>query len=331
MPKQPVNEQVADSWGRFTGKVDSFVEYLPILGIALCVIVAFSLLASLVRRWDGPFRVFSASTLLRAVLRNIAATILVLTGIFIALDLLDATKIVGAVLGAAGVLGLALGFAFKDIVENYLASILLAVRRPFRARDHVIIGGHEGKVMSLTLRETVLMTLSGNHLSLPNGAVFKSVITNFTRNPRRRFEFGVGAGTNEDLTAAQELGVATLTAMKGVSDDPGPFSRVDELGDSSVTLRFFGWVDQREHDFMRVRSEAIRKVKIAFDNAEIEMPEPMYRVALIQGTAPAADAGMAKQSKPAVSRDLDTSRDDDIDRQIAADRHDDGENLLTAE
>ncbi|MCB1627247.1 MAG: mechanosensitive ion channel, partial [Xanthomonadales bacterium] len=93
-------------------------------------------------------------------------------GLLLALELLDLTAMVGALLGAAGVVGIALGFAFKDIIENHLAGILLSLRQPFAPGDHLSIDGHEGKVVGLTTRATLLMTLDGNHLRIPNSKVF---------------------------------------------------------------------------------------------------------------------------------------------------------------
>ncbi len=322
----PGAEQVADGWGRLTDRADAAVKMLPVLGVALLVIVVFGMLASLVRRWDWLFRLFSRNQLLRSVIRNIVSTAVLLLGIIFALEILDATKFVGAVLGAAGVIGLAVGFAFKDLVENYLASILLAIRRPFNVRDLVDIDGHLGKVMSLTTRATILMTLDGNHIRLPNAKVFKAVILNFTRNPRRRFSFNIGAGTGEDLIAAQRLGLSTLTQMEGVMEDPEPFSVVDNLGDSTVSIEFRGWVDQEHHDFERVRGEAIRRIKVAFDSANIEMPEPTYRVLMTSQEA------VARPSPPKpVSEDdgFHVGANRSIDRQIdLEDQSDQGGNLL---
>ncbi|MEZ4383061.1 MAG: mechanosensitive ion channel [Nannocystaceae bacterium] len=230
-----------------------------------------------------------------------------------------------------------MGFAFKDIAENYLASVLLAVRRPFYLRDVVDIDGHLGKVMALNTRATTLMTFDGNHVRLPNALVFKAVIVNYSRNPRRRFSFKVGAGTNEDLTAAQELGLNTLRAMDGVMDDPEPISVIDDLGDSTVAIEFRGWVDQRRFDFEKVRGEAIRRIKVAFDDADVEMPEPTYRVLLTSrdpnatATAIAGAPGPRRPPKPLPTPDEapDLGIDDHIDRQIDQDdQSDQGSNLL---
>ena len=94
-------------------------------------------------------------------------------GLVAALQILEATALLGAVLGGAGVIGIALGFAVRDTVDNYVSSLMLSLRQPFRANDHVVIEGHEGRVIRLTSRATILMTLDGNHLRIPNSTVFK--------------------------------------------------------------------------------------------------------------------------------------------------------------
>src|SRR5690606_38235322 len=111
--------------------------------------------------------------------------------------------------------GIILGFAFREIIENYLASLLLSLRRPFWANDHVLINNQEGKVIRMTSRDTILMTLEGNHLRLPNSIVFKAEILNYTRNPLRRFDFAVGLDVNEDIAAAVELGRTELAQVAG--------------------------------------------------------------------------------------------------------------------
>jgi small conductance mechanosensitive channel len=173
-------------------------------------------------------------------------------GILMALEIMQATALVGAVLGTTGVLGVALGFAFKGILENYLAGILMSVRQPFSPRDHVVINGNEGIVVALTSRATVLMTLDGNHLRIPNALVFGSVTLNYTRNPSRRFDFEIGVGVNEDLIRAQSLGIDELMQIEGVMANPPPRALITALGDSNVQLSFLGWVDQRAHEFLQV-------------------------------------------------------------------------------
>lgn len=219
--------------------------------------------------------------------------------------MLEATTFVGAVLGTAGVAGLAIGFAFRNVMENYLAGVLLSLRQPFAPHDHVRIGSHEGKVVRLTSRATVLMTLDGNHLNVPNSTVFAEAVLNYTRNPERRFDFGVGVGMQENLVEAQRLALRVLGKMTGVLDEPPPFSHLEPLGDFSVTVRLYGWVDQSQHEFVKVSSEAIRLVKRAFDEAGVDMPEPIQRVRVDEGVQAPRTAEPAEQQEVVADRDLD--------------------------
>lgn len=308
---------------------------LPMLVLALALVVT--------AWWLGGW--LSQRTLLtRAVarrnpfLRDLAMTtvrwIVVLAGVLIALEILDATAIVGAVLGTAGVLGVALGFAFKDILENYLAGILMSLRQPFSPRDHVVINGNEGLVVALNSRATILMTLDGNHLRLPNALVFRSVTLNYTRNPTRRFDFDVGIGVNEDLLSAQKIGINEMLKVSGVISTPPPRALITSLGDSNVQMRFHGWVDQRNHDFHTVKSEAIRQVKVALEASGMDLPEPIYRVQLYEHAGlqvptpvPARNVRVMPAAADRLSG-VDTRAQADLLPQVEEERRQGGEDLL---
>ena len=142
------------------------------------------------------------------------------------------------------------------------------------------VGEHEGAVARLTSRATILISLDGNHVRIPNSTVYKSVVVNYTRNPERRFEFTVGVDTGHDLNEAREVALEAVHEVPGVLDSQPASVIVEDLGDSNVTLTVMGWMDQTTSDVRKVRSEAIRFVKQAFDEAGIVMPEPIYRVNL---------------------------------------------------
>lgn len=279
-----LGQRISPVLGKLYLKARNFVAYLPLFAVALVVFLLSVWLGKLLTRWDWGFSHLSKNVFIQDLLKQVVYAAVLMTGALIALEVLDATALVGAVLGTAGVLGVALGFAFQDLAENSLASALLSLRQPFSPNDYVVIDGHEGKVVRLTSRATILLTLDGNHLRIPNAKVFKAVILNYTRNPERRFSFYVGIDTDEDLTRAQRLALETLDQAPGVMKDPPPQCLIEQLGDSNVQVRILGWVDQRNNDFIKVRSEAIRKVKEAFDAADVFMPEPIYKVRLEQTT-----------------------------------------------
>ena len=273
-----IETNVMEQVGALQQTASRAAKFAPVIGFALLVLLLFVGLSWLVGRWDSMFSRVTSNRFVQDMLQSAVRIALVLTGVALALHIVDATAIAGALVGTAGIVGIAIGFAFKDLVENYMASVLLSLRQPFQPNDHVDIDGFEGKVVRLTSRATVLMTLDGNHIRVPNGRVFKAVILNYSRNPRRRFDFAVGVAADADLAEAQDVGVGVLKRMPGVLDDPAPSSAIVELGDSSVPVRFFGWVDQGVTNFGSARSEAIRLVKEAIEAAGIELPEPTYRV-----------------------------------------------------
>lgn len=175
---------------------------------------------------------------------------------------------------------------------------MLSLRQPFRANDHVVIEGQEGRVIHLTSRATVLMTLDGNHLRIPNAIVFKAVILNYTRNPQRRFDFDLGVDANDEPLEAMALGLATLNAQPFVLADPEASAVIQEVGDSNIVLRFYGWIDQRQTDFLKGRSLCIQAVKAALEDGGFSLPEPIYRLRFDTGAPPGLPAQDATTSSP---------------------------------
>lgn len=324
--------QLAPSLERLVEEMNAWLAWLPLLGVALVIVLLAWLLGGWLSRRALVGRLARNNPFMQDLARTTVRWAVLLAGALVALEILDATALVGAVLGTAGVLGVALGFAFKDILENYLAGLLMSLRQPFAPRDHVVIDGNEGVIVALTSRATILMTLDGNHLRLPNAMVFRGVTLNYTRNPSRRFEFDVGVGVNEDLSRAQSIGVRTLRGIDGLLPEPPPRAQVMALGDSSVKVRYFGWVDQRSHDYAAVMSEAIRQVKLALDQAGVDMPEPTYRLQVTnKDTSAARTATPAAPASPAAATEApaDTRARTDIERQIEQEQREaGGENLL---
>ena len=334
------------TWAKIATLGQELLAGLPLFFLALGVLVVFWLTGRWVAARQSLFRRISPNYFIATLLGQLVQLLFMVLGLVLALVLLDATALLGTILGAAGIIGLAVGFAVRDTVENYIASILLSIRNPFEVNDFVDIDGHAGNVMKLTSRATILLSPDGNHIRIPNSMVFKAVIVNFTRHAERRFEFDVDVDTDQDLVAAQALALRAIGAVTGVLDDPKPLVIVESLGDSSVVLRCFGWVDQQAASFPKVRSESIRAVKQAFDQAGIVMPEPAYKVRLFDTSAAAAQvvsasaatkAGDNSAPAPQVSADEgivtgDVSVDRTIEQKVAAeDEAAGGDNLLSPE
>jgi small-conductance mechanosensitive channel len=298
-------------------RVISIVAAAPLLVIAAAIVLFAWWIGTLVaRRPVRWLKQHSDNPYMDGLFRRILQSVIVLGGILLALNLLGATALVGAVLGSAGVIGLALGFAFRDVAENYIAGVLLSLRRPFAPGDHLVIDKYEGKVVALTSRATLLMTLDGNHLSLPNALVFKSVVLNYSVNPKRRFDFSLLIDPAESIRESQQLAIAEIGRVDGVLSEPAPSWVAENFVASGISLKFYGWVDQRSSDIGKVRSEALRAVKGAFAKAGIEAPRSIQYVF----TAPAPPSGMidVRRTTEEPTDQGDTSVNHDIEPQLAA-------------
>ncbi|MFC3228889.1 mechanosensitive ion channel domain-containing protein [Marinibaculum pumilum] len=313
------------------------VEMLPLLAIALGCLLVVALLGIWVSRWTWPWGRVAPNAFVEGLYRQAVRLVFFVAGLVLALDIAGATALLGTILGAAGIVGLAVGFAVRDTIENYLASVMLSIRQPFRPNDHVRIEGHEGHVLRLTSRATILLSFDGNHVRIPNAAVFKAVIVNFTRNPERRLSFRLGVNADADLRAAVADGLAALRALPFMLDDPPAEAWIDEVGESNVVLFFCGWVDQRHSHFGVARGEAIRMVKEALEQGGFELPEPIYRLRL-EG-AEAAQALAAAPTRPAAGRSAppapepeaatDVARPEPVARKVEEERRaGDGPDLL---
>ena len=169
---QDVGRRLELAWENLGQRLYGLVGALPLLAVAALILLLFWYLGRLVAGLAWPYRRID-NAFLRDTARQLVRLALLITGALLALELLDATALVAALLGTAGLVGLVLGFAFRDLAENAIASLLLSLRQPFAPNDLVSIEGREGHVVRLTSRATVLLTVEGNHVRIPNATVYK--------------------------------------------------------------------------------------------------------------------------------------------------------------
>ena len=249
-------------------------------------------------------RRIASPLLLHLVARSLSIPV-ILIGLYLVLQVAGLTRLAITVLGGTGLVGIVLGLAFREIVANSLASILLSIRNPFRAGDWIKVGEHQGIVQNLNMRTTVLLTLDGNHVQIPNALVYESIIENFSTNPNRRSDFTVGIGYEDSIREAQNVIVHALRSHPAVLDDPEPSALVDELGPSTVNIRVQYWFDGKSYSIFKVRSAIMRQVKRALQDAGISMPDAAREIIFPDGVpvrqAPAEDrqTGVVPQS-PAI-------------------------------
>lgn len=281
---------------KYRADLEKFIRGLPLLGLALAVFLVIALFGHWFAKWRGLWKRLAPNPFLAELIAQAVRVAFIVLGLIVALNLIGAKALIGTVLGGAGVLGLAIGFAIRDTMENYISSIMLSVRQPFRANDHVVIGSDDGVVVRLTSRATILMTSDGNHLRIPNSAVFKSVILNYTRNPERRFGFVLGVDAEDDPLAAMNTAIEAVKTLGFVLEEPKPKAIIEAVGDSNISLKFTAWVNQSETDFSTARSLAIREAKDALEATGFTLPEPIYRLRF--DADPAGLLGFATTGSP---------------------------------
>lgn len=169
----------------------------------------------------------------------------------------------GGLLASAGLSALIIGFALRDIGENFLAGIILAVNRPFDAGDVVQTGEFSGRVVALDLRSLQIKSFDGKDIYIPNATVLKNPFLNYTQDGLIRYDFVVGIDYHDDVERARDVIVEAIRAIEGVLPEDPPFIVVDELAANSVNLRVFFSVDT--YDYKRaatiLRGQVIERTK----------------------------------------------------------------------
>lgn len=273
-----VQDNVTTVYQGLKAKTNNLVKALPLLLVGIVLFGLVTWFGSWLSNRKNMWQRLTPNPFVAELLAQTVKVIFIIFGLILALSLIGAETILGTLLGGAGVIGIAVGFAVKDTIENYIASLMLSIRQPFRARDHILINDQEGIVVRLTSRATILMTLDGNQLRIPNAEVFKATILNYTKNPERRFTFELGVDANDDPLAAIKVGLDAIHTLAFVLDEPKAVAVITNVGDSNIILEFQVWVDQSESDFSKARSIAIRETKHALENEGFSLPEPIYRL-----------------------------------------------------
>ena len=282
------NADVGSTFARageeFTSFYRQMVRAWPLVALAALIILATWLIARLVAL---AVRLLFAgrieSPLLLSVVARAFAIPVFLLGVYFVLQFSGLTRLAITVLGGTGLIGIIIGFGLRDIAENFLASILLSVRNPFHSGDLIDVGGHTGVVQNLNVRSTVLLTLDGNQVQIPNSTVYKSIIKNYSSIPSRRAEFTVGIGYDSSAAKAQVLIAEVLQEHPAVLETPEPLVLVEELGPATVNLRIYYWFDSATYSPYKINSALLRQTKNALLKGGIELPDSAREVIFPKG------------------------------------------------
>jgi small-conductance mechanosensitive channel len=280
---------------------DGLLSRLPQIAIGLVLFIAVwfiaQFLGSLIRRSTRGRN----SANLGKVLGRLARWTMVLVGLLIATSIIAPSVKPVDLLAGLGIGGVAIGFAFKDILQNFMSGVLILLREPFKVGDQIQSGEFEGTVEAIETRATFIKTYDGKRVVIPNSQIYTNPVVVNTAYENRRSQYDVGIGCSDDLREAAKIMLDVMQNTEGVFNDPGPDVLVLELAESSVNLRCRWWTAPDQASVMKVKDQVISKIKRALDAASIDMPYPTRVLQLHDQTNTAAKG--KRQDEPANDED----------------------------
>ena len=252
--------------------LDAGVRLLPNLALALLVLLLGYSLAMLARKLVRGWAFRRGREELGRVAGGFAfAGMLALFSAF-ALTVLAPSLSIGSLVGSLGIGSIAVGFAFKDILQNWLAGLLILVRRPFHIGDQIEVASFEGTVEHIQTRATLIRTYDGQRVVIPNADVYTNAVIVRTAEDIRRTHYDVGVGYSTDLDTAREIALTVMGDTPGVLADPAPEALPWEVNEAGTVLRLRWWTDSQRASVVRARASVIRGIKAAYDSKRIDIP-----------------------------------------------------------
>jgi small-conductance mechanosensitive channel len=253
------------------------IRLLPNIVLAAVIMVLGLFIASKLRGFAKKLiGRFSHHTSLNNLFSSVIYIVFVCITLFTALSILQLDKAVTSILAGAGIIGLALAFAFQYLAANFISGIFISFRTPLNVGDIVKISDYMGRVEEINLRDTVLRTFQGQMVIIPNKDVFQNPIENFSLLGKRRFDLVVGVSYGDDLELVRSVTLNAVKNMPGLCPDNETTMFYQEFADSSINFVIRLWVNSPEQPaFLQVGSEAIMRIKKAYDENNIMIPFPI--------------------------------------------------------
>ncbi|WP_420315773.1 mechanosensitive ion channel family protein [Ekhidna sp.] len=262
---------------KLQGWLESLTAMLPNFAVAVIVMVTFILAAKGVRAVASKlFKRFYDKPAIRNLFTTIVYIAVLGIGLMVALNVLHLKQTVSSLLAGAGIIGLALGFAFQDISANFISGVLIAIRKPIEVGDIIKIQDYMGTVDEINLRVTVLKTFQGLHVIIPNKEVFQNPLTNYTKTNERRIDLECGVSYGDDLEKAKDVALKAVEELPYLMEGKDVKLFYTSFGDSSINYVLQFWIKYPDQPgFLEARSEAIMAVKKAYDENNITIPFPI--------------------------------------------------------
>lgn len=270
------------AWQKINQMGRDFMALLPNLLFGLVVFVVFIFIARGVQ--SGVERLVAnrhQSQSLKLLLSRLSYVAALVLGILVTVTIMVPSFTPASLISALGVGGVAIGFAFKDIFQNFLAGVLLLLTEPFKINDQITYKDFEGTVETIQTRATTIKTYDGRRVVIPNAELFINVVTVNTAYDMRRLQYDVGIGYGDDIAQARQLIIEALREVEGVLTEPAPEALVVDLAGSSVNIRARWWINPpRRADIMGAQDRVLEAIKTKLTAHGIDLPFPTQQILL---------------------------------------------------
>lgn len=306
-----MNEKLSTVVDKIQAMANGLLILLPDLVLAIIVFAIFFYAARVVKRTVRRLtRTRRQARNVGLVLGRLAQGGMVLVGLFIALSIVIPSLKANDLIQLLGISGVAIGFAFKDIFQNFLAGILILLTEPFRIDDQIVFKNYEGTVENIETRATTIKTYDGRRIVIPNAELFTNSVTVNTAFDRRRLQYDIGIGYGDDIDTAKALILEAIRETEGVLEDPAPDAIVVDLAESSVNIRARWWVEPpRRAEVLDLQDRVLSNIKNRLFANGIDLPFPT-QVILFHDQTEATDGDRAKQREgwPAGKKEVPKTR-----------------------
>ncbi|WP_298524156.1 mechanosensitive ion channel family protein [uncultured Christiangramia sp.] len=275
-----LQDSVKGIWDKLEGWLDTIILGLPNFLLAVVVFIIFVVIAKYVGKiFDKIFSKSIKQDSIRQMATKVIKAIVILIGFFIALGLLNLDTVLTSVLGAAGVVGLAIGLALQGTLNNTFSGLILSFLPELQIGDWVETNGFAGSVMEINLRNIVIKQSDNNYVIIPNAKIIEEPFKNFTRTARSRVFVNCGVGYSSDLEMVRDLTIKTIEQIFPQRGNEEVELMFQEFGDSSINYVLRFWTDvTKNRDILIAQNTAIIAIKKAYDAKGINIPFPIRTI-----------------------------------------------------
>ena len=301
-PPFTINDGITLFWRTIRDFLKGTAERLPYILVGIFIYLLFLVVSRLLKKGINKVarRSDAINDTLASLIGRIVGALINVFGFLMACVIIIPSFKPGDIIAGLGISTVAIGFAFKDILQNYFAGLLILWRQPFTVGDQIRVKDFEGTVEEINMRSTRLKTYDGERAILPNGDVYTSVMLVRTAYDKRRAKFVVGIGYPDSIDEARQVIHGVLNGIEGVLKDPAPWVYVSELAGSSVNLTVYFWAESQQANMLKVSDQVATGIKNALDKASIDMPFP-HTVVLLENQ-PGGPDGPSVTTRPPLKK-----------------------------